>query len=196
MQPPGCILDPAIRNATTWLHLAAPLLVLTPPVTNPAGWVMPARIAVSPVHHTALPVPLIFAGKLDGRAGPQSIDPWGKVEVICDQHRLPGWQANDEPLMPGALRIVSQHLGDDPVSADFDAARVIAVGRGECIFVAGVRRMLTGLRLRLGLAWRDRPVEHPVLQGQGVDDAQQAQKSDQFSHSGGKCTQLLRQRRR
>src|SRR5882757_899712 len=112
------------------------LLVLTPAVANPAGGVTSSRIPVGPVHHATLRVPLVFTGKLDWRAGPQTFDPRRKVEVIRDEHRLPGWQADDEPLMPGALRIVFQHLGNDPVTADFDMALMIAVGRGECIFVA------------------------------------------------------------
>src|SRR5260370_13185858 len=145
----------AVRNATNWLqffggrpaaaHLQPfrppPSLVLTPAVANPAGRVMPARIPVSPVHHTALPVPLILAGNLAGRAGPQPFDPWRQVEVVCDEHRLPGWQTNDEPLMPGTLRIVFQHLGNDPMTPHFDAARVTPVGRAEGIFVPVLGRM-------------------------------------------------------
>jgi hypothetical protein len=159
---------------------------------------MPAGIPVSPVHHAALPVPLIFPGKLDGRTGPQPLDPRREVEVVRDQHCLPGWQTSDEPLVPGPLRIVFQHLGNDAVTADFDAALVIAVGRGECIFVAALGRMRIGLGLGQCLRgdWRGRPVEYSMLQGQGLDHAQQAHKSDQFSHSGRKCTQLMPWRRR
>src|SRR5882757_4519281 len=115
--------------ATSWLHItrragkcnylvAVFLLVHMPAEANPAGWVMTARVPMSPVHHTALPVPFVLAGELDRRARPQTLDPRRKIEVVGDEHRLPRWQAHDESLMPGALGVVLQDLGNDPASAD------------------------------------------------------------------------------
>src|ERR1700722_6680261 len=122
--------------ATSGLHITRPrqkcnplvaLLVLPPLIPNPTRRVTPTRVPVRPMHHAALPIPLVLADKLDRRPGPQPVDSRREIEVVRDQHCLTRRQTNNEPLVPYALGIVPQHLRNDPAAADFDAALVIAI---------------------------------------------------------------------
>jgi hypothetical protein len=81
------------------------------------------------------------------------------------------------------------------MTAGLGVALVSAVRGDECIFVAALGRTGTGLGLR-GTWHGGTVVEDSVLQGQRVDDAQQAHKGDQFSHWRCKCTHLLPGRRK
>lgn len=140
---------------------------------------------MSPVHHSALPVPFVLAGKLDRRARPQSVDPRREIEVIGDQECLAAGEANDETLVPCALGIIPQHFRDDPVAADLNMTPAAAVCGGENGFVAAVRRLRTCGNARSGERARCK-VKDSVLPGERIDDAQQADKGKHFSHSDSK----------
>lgn len=66
------------------------------------------RIVVRPVDHTALRVPNVLAIKAYNVAFLKSVHPRCNVDIVGNKHRLAGCEANDEPLMPTASKVIRQ----------------------------------------------------------------------------------------
>jgi len=100
----------------------------------PATRVVPLRIMVRPVHHTAFRVPFKFAIKADRITRSQRIDARRQVDVVCDEQRLSGIQPNNEALMAAAIVVVGQELHYHALAGKLPFAVTI----GEGIFEGGV----------------------------------------------------------
>ena len=86
--------------------------------------ILPAlRIVVSPVYESAQVIPLVHAAHADAIAQTDG-DPFGEIEVVRDQQRLPFADINDEALVTRAFVVIMQKAADE--ARDFDPPPVIA----------------------------------------------------------------------
>lgn len=72
---------------------------------------------MGPVHHTPPIIPLIDTGKLNTVAFIESIHSRCEIDIVRNQYGMAGIQANDEPLMSTAVKIIrkqSDHLSFTP----------------------------------------------------------------------------------
>ena len=77
-----------------------------------------------PVYDAALSVPDVLALERDRGTGPQTFDARGDVDVVRDEHRTTGREANDETLVPLAFAVVGEHARHDTRRIDCDFVRV------------------------------------------------------------------------
>ena len=75
-------------------------------VFYPSRNVMPFWIAMGPVNHAALRVPLIFAEKSYFVANLERINSRCQVNIVGDQDCLARFELNDKSLMPAPVVIV------------------------------------------------------------------------------------------
>lgn len=72
---------------------------------------------MGPVHHTPSIIPLIDTGKLNTVAFIERIHSRRKIDIVSNQYGMAGIQANDEPLMSTAVKIIHKqfdHLSFTP----------------------------------------------------------------------------------
>jgi len=77
-------------------------------VLEPAGRVASSWIMVGPVNDATLGVGFEFTIERDGIAIAQGLDSWRKVDVVGNQHGLPGSELQDKALVTIAIVVVRQ----------------------------------------------------------------------------------------
>jgi hypothetical protein len=90
-----------------------------------------------PVDDTATLVPLVLAVKLDRISRLERADATCEIDIVRDQHRLPGRQPNDKALMATAFVVVREHFGDAATALNLNVATVIL--ERDCQGAVGTR---------------------------------------------------------
>src|SRR5262245_50382238 len=80
-----------------------PLLVGLPAMPDPAGLMLPLRIAMRPVHDAPLVVPFVDPVERDGVTDCETLDARRHIDVVRDEERLPGAERQDEALVTVAF---------------------------------------------------------------------------------------------
>lgn len=122
---------------------------------EPAVSVPPRRIVVSPMHEAAFGIPLIFSVIFHDIALFQIIYARREINVVRDQNRLAGLQAQNEALMTAAVVVVRENARNDSSALNL---RVIRFGVNS---VALCQSDLS--RRKCGGAWTseiNRPDDH------------------------------------
>jgi hypothetical protein len=78
-------------------------IIFKPAIDMNAGWVF-----VCPVDDAAFCVPLVFAVECDGSANRYIRDTGRDIDVVGDQECLVVAKADNKPLVPVALRVVTE----------------------------------------------------------------------------------------
>jgi len=89
-----------------------------------------------PVDDAAALIPLVLAVELDGIAGLQRVDATCKVDVVRDQHSMPGRQAHDKALMAAAFVVVREHFGNAATASNLNVAAMIFERPSQCVVVS------------------------------------------------------------
>jgi hypothetical protein len=89
------------------------------------------RVLVRPVNDAALIIPCVFTGEFNRIAHFQPGQAWRQVNVVGNEERLSRIQAQDEPLMSVAVRIVRENADDLAVALDQDIAAAILESSGD-----------------------------------------------------------------
>ena len=104
-----------------------------------------------PMDDAAPLIPLILAVELDGIARLERADAAREIDIVRDQHCLPGRQPNDEALMATAFVVVGEDFGDAATALNLNVATAILECR--CQGVAGAANGSAGAipRARAGV---------------------------------------------
>lgn len=134
-------------------------------------------IAVSPMHHPTLLVPLVFAIELDRIAHLQPFQTLRQVDVVRHKQGQSRLQAQDETLMSAAFVVIAQDFHNYARACNLIAAGPL----GKCAINSGLRRWLRNGLLQNRNAcrfwWRGIPLTQHANQTDGSD---QQQKQDVF----------------
>ena len=84
-----------------------------------------------PMDDAAPLIPLILAVELDGIARLERADAAREIDIVRDQHCLPGRQPNDEALMATAFVVVGEDFGDAATALNLNVATVILESRNQ-----------------------------------------------------------------
>src|SRR5262249_3048655 len=92
----------------------------------------------------------------DGVSRLERADATGEIDIVRDQHRLPGRQANDEALMATAFIVVRQDFGDAASALNLNVAAMIlerrrqrvgsTSGTGDSPIIVMLRRQQSAVR--------------------------------------------------
>ncbi len=114
------------------LTFYAALLIRTsltpkPTIRVSAGWVV-----MCPVHHASLRVPLVLAIEVDSVVHSDAIDSRSEVDIMGDQQRLPGGQAQNKSLVSRTVVVVGQNpnhgAGTPNLFADVGPRELVGLG--------------------------------------------------------------------
>jgi hypothetical protein len=86
-----------------------------------------------PVDDATLRIPLVLTVELDRIAATQRSNTTRQVDVVCHQHCMSGWQANDEPLVASAVVVIREDFRDLAATADLNVAPMILDGGRQCL---------------------------------------------------------------
>lgn len=77
---------------------------------------------MSPVNDSPPIIPFVFTVKHDGLADSRILNPWGYVNVVCDENGDPAVERDNQTLVSRTVTIVFQHsdyaalLGDEKIA--------------------------------------------------------------------------------
>ena len=86
-----------------------------------------------PVDDAAPLVPLVLAVELDGIAWLERAHAAREIDIVRDQHCLPGRQPNDEALMATAFVVVGEDFGDAATGLNLNVAAMILERCCQCV---------------------------------------------------------------
>jgi hypothetical protein len=102
-------------------------------VLDPSVYMTVPGIAMRPVDDAALRIPFVLAVELDRISRLERAEPAREIDIVRDQHCVPGSQANDEALVATALVVVSEDFGDAATALNLHVAAMILEGRCQCV---------------------------------------------------------------
>jgi len=91
-------------------------------VPDPARRVAARRIPVSPVNHSALPVPLVFPAEFHPVSNLESFNSRSLVNIVGDKQRLSRRKDNNETLVAASVVVIREQLLDHTRPLDLDRA--------------------------------------------------------------------------
>lgn len=116
---------------------------------DPASFVSPLRIVMSPVHHTALLIPLIHTMNLYMISWLEVLHPWRKIDVMGDQQGTSGLDVDDKALMSATLAIVGQHPLHPTLESQLQICGTIEKSLLNLILGSASLRLDSGRRIML-----------------------------------------------
>jgi hypothetical protein len=96
-----------------------------------------SRVTVGPVDDSPFVVPLILTKKIQLITLLDILNPWGKIDIMSDQHGLTITDAENNPLVTTSLEVISEHFFYQTGALHLDIAQPVFISRGNLCCPSG-----------------------------------------------------------